>query len=185
MFVHVTFKCTSGCTVHVRASHRRWQTVYWCDHWPRRVYSCWGTAWRCVLIQSGNVLYMYTKRFACFCWVSVFFLMTRRVFAESVFLLSQFLLSQLFADEARYCWVSFCWVISFLLSQFLLTRRAIAESVTENSNMIQCGNVLYAYNKRFAYFAESVFLLSQLLLSLTRRVIADLNFCIFTCLCVC
>jgi len=91
--------------------HRRWQTVYWCEHWQQRVYSCWGTAWRWVMIQSGNVLYTYTKRFACFCWVSVF-LMASRVFAESVFLLSQ----------VRFCRVSFCWV------SYLLTRLVIAES---------------------------------------------------------
>ena len=70
---------------------------------------CWGTAWRWVMIQSGNVLYTYTKRFV---WVSVFddkacfaesvFVFAESVFAESgAFLPSQFLLSQLFADEAR------------------------------------------------------------------------------------
>ena len=63
------------------------QTIYWCGHWPRRLLR---SEWRWIMIQSGNVLYTYTKRFA---WVSV--LMTRRVFAESV------LLSHLVADEAR------------------------------------------------------------------------------------
>jgi len=56
--------------------------------------------------QSGNVLYTYTKRFACF--AESLFLLTRRVFAESFFaesgaFLPSQLLSQLFADEARYC----------------------------------------------------------------------------------
>ena len=72
------------------------------------------------MIQCGNVLYTYTKRFACFCRVSVFddearfcrvsLFFSESVFAESsafaesgAFLLSQLLLSQLFADEARYC----------------------------------------------------------------------------------
>ena len=67
-------------------------TVYWREHWPRRLPR---TEWRWIMIQSGNVLYTYTERFA---WVSV--LMTRRVFAESVFAESV-LLSQLFADAAR------------------------------------------------------------------------------------
>ena len=44
------------------------------------------SAWRCVMIQSGNVLYTYTKRFACFCWVSVF------------------------DDKARFSRVSLCWL---------------------------------------------------------------------------
>ena len=57
---------------------------------------CWRSAWRWVMIQSGNVLYTYTKRLACFCWVSVF------------------------DDEARFCRVSFG------LVSYLLTRRVIA-----------------------------------------------------------
>jgi len=81
------------------------------------------------MIQSGNVLYTYTKRFACFA-VSVF-LMTRRVFVESVFfaesvfsesgayLPSQFLLSQLFADSNK----SFAYFAS--QSLLSLTRRVI------------------------------------------------------------
>jgi len=56
-------------------------------------YSCWGTAWRWVMLQSGKVRYTYTKRFACFCWVSVF------------------------VDKVRFCWVS------FFLSQFLLSHQ--------------------------------------------------------------
>ena len=64
------------------------QTVYWCGHWP----PCWGTAWLWVMIQNANVLYTYTKRFTCFCWVSVF------------------------DDKARFCRVSF-FAESVLLSQ--------------------------------------------------------------------
>jgi len=91
-------------------------TVYWCEHWLRRLLSD-----RVTLSHDSErkrTIYIgYTKRFACFCWVSVF------------------------DDEARFCGVSFCWVISFLLSQvrfcrvsfcwvsYLLTRRVIAETV--------------------------------------------------------
>jgi len=69
------------------------------------------------MIQSGNVLYTYTKRFACF--AESMFLMTRRVFAESVVAeLSAIAESGAFLPS------------HFLLSQFLLTRHVIAESVT-------------------------------------------------------
>jgi len=104
------------------------------------------------------------------------FLMTR-VFAESVFLLSQFLLSHqfcwvrcvfaesVFADKARYCWVSFadsvfCW----------------------QGNRIRCGNVLYTYNKSFAYFDESVVAESDIAES---DKVCYCSLCIYTCLCVC
>ena len=70
-------------------------TVYWCEHWPRRLLR---TEWRWIMIQSGNVQYTYTKRFACFFRSQCFW-------RRGAFLPSQ-LLSQLIADEARYCWVS-------------------------------------------------------------------------------
>ena len=86
-------------------------------------------------------------------WIraETYYIRILNVSPESVFwwrgavLPSQFLLSQ-------FCWVS-----------YLLTRRVNAESVLLSQffcwqgNMIPCGNVLYTYNKSFAYFAESVF----------------------------
>jgi len=126
-------------------------TVYWCEHWPRRLLR---TEWRGIMNQSRNVLYTYTKRFAYF--AESLFLLTRRVFAESffaesgAFLPSQLFLSQLFADEARYCWVSFAESDrQFIDVDF---DRGGIWGTAWRWVMIQSANVLYTYTKRFTCF---------------------------------
>jgi len=135
------------------------------------------------MIQSGYVLYTYTKSFACF--AESVFLMTRRVlpsqffcwvrcvFAESVFAESVF-----FADKARYCWVSFvesviCWRGTYrrrwktvYWCEHWPRRVTVAEGPHDAESCFRAETYYIRVLNVLPVFAESVFLL-------TRRIFAE------------
>jgi len=100
----------------------------------------------------GSVLYTYTKRFACFCWVSV--LMTRRVFAESVF--------------ATYFDRSFIVVVDRQFIDVSIDRGActVAEGPRDAESWFRAETYYIRILNVSPVFAESVFLM-------TRRVFAE------------